>query len=401
MPTADVTRGPRATVARVLAVVGTVLVVFPLAAPIGLAVVVLFAAGGFHFDFLMPGELVLVVIAGGVILFASTLISRRHRLRTGLLVATVGLLFAITGVLSVATGLASGDSAAEGWRLGLVIGAYVLYVVSIIALFVAGVDLCRSVPAAGRHQPVYALAVGIGRVLFGGLLRLKPIVSGADHVPHTGGAVLASTHFGYLDFALLEWVVWLRTRRRIRFLATQGAFDKPVVGWLLRSMGHIPVNMKAGSEAYARAVGALRSGELLGIFPEAGVSASFTVRELKTGAARMAAEAGVPILPVVLWGGQLLRTKNHRARLREAFRAPILVDIGSPTMVGADEDPVVVTQRLRASLQAMLDEVQAAYPRSGEGQWWQPAHLGGSAPTPEVAAIAELERQRLKEAAHG
>ena len=250
-----------------------------------------------------------------------------------------------------------------------------------------------------RHQPVYALAIGIGRTLFGGLLRLKPIVSGAEHIPRTGGAVLAVTHFGYMDFALLEWIVWLNTRRRVRFLATKGAFDKPVVGGLLRAMGHIAVDMKAGREAYGNAVDALRSGELLGIFPEAGVSASFTVRELKTGDIRMAAEAGTPIIPIVLWGGQLLRTKNHRARLSGAYRAPLVVDIGTPLQVTESDDPVAVTRQLRAELQAQLDAAQASYPRSGEGQWWQPAHLGGSAPTPEAAAITEAERQQRREAA--
>jgi 1-acyl-sn-glycerol-3-phosphate acyltransferase len=238
-------------------------------------------------------------------------------------------------------------------------------------------------------------------MLFGALLRLKPIVSGEERLPSEGGAVLAITHFGYMDFALTEWVVWLRSRRRIRFLATKGAFDAPVIGWLLRSMHHIPVDIQAGGNAYVHAVDALRSGELLGVFPEAGVSASFTVRELKTGAVRMAAEAAVPIIPIVIWGGQMLRTKNHRARLRDAFRATILVDVGRPLKVSASEDPVAVTQTVRVSLQSQLDAVQASYPLSGEGQWWQPAHLGGTAPTPEVAAITEAERQRRKAAARG
>jgi hypothetical protein len=82
-----------------------------------------------------------------------------------------------------------------------------------------------------RHKPMYSLAIGIGRVLFGGLLQLKPIVVGIELIPHSGGAVLALTHFGYVDFALTERVVRLHTRRRIRFLATEAAFDMPVIGW--------------------------------------------------------------------------------------------------------------------------------------------------------------------------
>jgi len=249
---------------------------------------------------------------------------------------------------------------------------------------------------ARRPELVYGLAVGAGRVLFGGILRLKPVVSGIENIPVSGSAVLAVTHFGYMDFALVEWVAWLHTRRHIRFLVMGGAYDKPLVGWVLRAMRHIRVDMKEGRAAYTHAVDALRDGELVGVFPEAGVSASFTVRELKSGVARMASEAPAPIIPVIVWGGQLLRTKNHRAKLREAFRAPIRVAVGAPIVVDATDDPSLVTARLRERMQALLDEAQTSYPRNGTGQWWQPKHLGGTAPTPEDAATAEAERQRRK-----
>jgi 1-acyl-sn-glycerol-3-phosphate acyltransferase len=247
-----------------------------------------------------------------------------------------------------------------------------------------------------RRDPIYSAAIGIGRVFFGGILRLRRSTTGLDRIPDAGGAVLAITHFGYMDFALTEWVIWGRNRRHIRFLAMKGAFDKPVVGWFLRGMRHISVDMTAGQDAYLKAVTALRSGELLGVFPEAGVSASFTVRELKTGAVRMAAEAGVPVIPVAIWGGHLLKTKNRTATWREAYRAPIAVSVGEPIATAATDDPAEITERLRTTLQLQLDALQRDYPRDGTGQWWQPAHLGGTAPTPEVAAVAEAARQKLK-----
>jgi hypothetical protein len=57
--------------------------------------------------------------------------------------------------------------------------------------------------------------------------------------------------------------------------------------------------------------------------------------------------------------------------------------------------------RLHDTLQALVDTVQADYPVAGAGQWWQPAHLGGTAPTPEQAAVAEAERRRRKAAEKG
>lgn len=247
-------------------------------------------------------------------------------------------------------------------------------------------------------EPVYSTAIAVGRLVFGGL-RLKPIVTGAEHLPASGGAVLAITHFGYMDFALTEWMVWHRNRRRIRFLAKKGAFDKPVVGWLLRGMRHISVDMKAGGEAYSQAITALKAGELLGVFPEAGVNRSFTVRELKTGTVRMAAEAGVPVVPIAVWGGQRLLTKGRKPSLAEARHVPVRFAIGAPFTPDAASDVREQTTALRASMQRLLDEAQAGYPDDGTGAWWQPAHLGGTAPTPEEAAVAEAERQRRKAAA--
>jgi 1-acyl-sn-glycerol-3-phosphate acyltransferase len=249
-------------------------------------------------------------------------------------------------------------------------------------------------------EPIYSTAIVAGRGLFG-FWRLKRRVSGVEHVPTTGGAVLAMTHFGYLEFALVEWATWLANRRRIRFMAKQSAFDKPIVGHLLRGMRHIAVDMKAGAAAYAQAVTALRNGELLGVFPEAGVSASFTVRELKTGAARLAAEAGVPIIPIAVWGGHRLMTKRRRIRFTERFGVPVSFAFGAPMAVAPDEDPHAVTARLRTTLQELVDRLQTEYPLDGTGEWWQPRHLGGTAPTPEEAAAADAARDAARAADAG
>ncbi|GAB3606702.1 1-acyl-sn-glycerol-3-phosphate acyltransferase [Conyzicola nivalis] len=244
-------------------------------------------------------------------------------------------------------------------------------------------------------DPIYGVAIGAGRTLFG-LLGVKPTVTGAEHLPETGGAVLAITHFGYLDFALTEWVVWMRNRRHVRFLATKGAFDKPGVGFLLRGMRHIPVDMKAGADAYRLAVRALRDGEMLGIFPEGGVSASFEVRELKSGAIRMAAEAGVPVIPVAVWGGQRLLTKAVGSTLRQKFGVPVGFAIGAPILPSETDDAAAVTRELQHTLQSLVHSLQERYPTDGTGAWWQPARLGGTAPTPEVAAVAEKARKERK-----
>ena len=246
-------------------------------------------------------------------------------------------------------------------------------------------------------EPVYTAAIGAGRAMFAGL-RVQRTIRGAENIPDAGGAVIAMTHFGYLEFALVEWAAFLHNRRRIRFMAKQSVFEKPVVGWLMRSMRHIPVNMKAGADAFAAAAVALRKGELIGVFPEAGVSASFTIRDFKTGAVRLAAQAGVPIIPVAVWGGQRLMTKNRKITLRERTGIPVHFSFGAPIVVTPEDDPALATAQLKATMETLLGELQASYPDDGTGQWWQPRALGGSAPTPEEAAEADAIRERKREA---
>ena len=251
-------------------------------------------------------------------------------------------------------------------------------------------------------EPIYATAVVVGRALFG-FWRLRRTARGLGEIPDTGGAVLAMTHFGYFEFALVEWATYLHNRRRIRFMVKNSAFEKPLIGSLLRGMRHISVDMTAGGAAYAQAVQALRAGELIGVFPEAGVNASFTVRELKTGAARLAAEAGVPIIPIAVWGGQRLLTKNHKISFWERFGVTVSYAVGTPIGVTKDDDIAVVTTELRTTMQVLVDSLQADYPVDGTDKWWQPRHLGGTAPTPEEAAAADaardLKRQQAAEQA--
>ena len=104
---------------------------------------------------------------------------------------------------------------------------------------------------------------------------------------------------------------------------------------------------------YRAAVEALRAGELVGVFPEATISQSFDLKEFKSGAARMASEAGVPLLPVVVWGSQRVWTKGHPKRLGRT-NVPILINVGEPIPVAPDADPDAVTHQYKAVMTDLL-----------------------------------------------
>ncbi len=235
----------------------------------------------------------------------------------------------------------------------------------------------------------------VARALFRALdLRLD--IAGQEHIPPTGGGgVVVMNHTGYLDFALAGLPFWREQGRLVRFMAKQEVFTSRVTGSLMRAMHHIPVDRAAGAASFREAVEALRAGELVGVFPEATISRSFCLKEFKSGATRMARSAGVPLIPVALWGSQRVWTKDRKPTLRAARHIPISITIGAPLVPrrGAAPDTALVDV-----MNGLLDVTRARYPEApGNDPWWVPAHLGGTAPTPERAAELDIE-ERLKRA---
>lgn len=247
-------------------------------------------------------------------------------------------------------------------------------------------------------EPVYTPVIGFARTVFAGL-GLKFAISGQEHVPASGGAVLAMNHIGYLDFALCGFA--LRPHKRVvRFMAKKEVFDHRVSGPLMRGMKHIAVDREAGAGSFGAAVQACRSGEIVGVFPEATISQSFELKGFKTGAARMAAEAGVPLLPMVLWGSQRILTKGRPKELTRG--TPIRMVIGEPLHPKPDDDFAAVTVELKRRMQAQLEQARSTYagsPRSADDTWWIPASMGGTAPTLEEADLKDKHERAARVAA--
>jgi len=220
---------------------------------------------------------------------------------------------------------------------------------------------------------------------------------GVDNVPATGGAVLASNHVSYFDFMFVGLSAYRRGRRLVRFMAKQAVFDHRVSGPLMRAMKHIPVDRAAGAGSYRHAVESLRAGELVGVFPESTISRSYVPRPLKSGAARMALEAGVPLIPVVTWGGHRVWTVGRKPVWKRRVAVSVWVD--EPMSVIPGESAADLTARLAIRLRELVDKVLSEYPDRPPGDdWWLPHHVGGSAPTPEEAAVAEAAAIAAKRA---
>jgi 1-acyl-sn-glycerol-3-phosphate acyltransferase len=241
----------------------------------------------------------------------------------------------------------------------------------------------------------YPSIIRTAKVLFR-VLGLRFQMAGTEQVPRKGGALLAFNHVSYIDF-ILGGLAAQPSKRLVRFMAKREVFDHSVGGPVMRSMHHISVDRADGAGSMDEALRYLEAGEVVGIFPEATISRSFEVKEIKSGATRIAAEAGVPLLPVALWGTQRLMTKDHP---RDFSRGKTIgIRVGEP-MYPTGEDPVAETAELRRRLSALVEEAIEAYPSDEQpaGSWWLPASRGGTAPTPERASELDAEEKAARAA---
>jgi 1-acyl-sn-glycerol-3-phosphate acyltransferase len=165
-------------------------------------------------------------------------------------------------------------------------------------------------------------------VLLGPWLRLifRPVAEGLEHVPRRGAAIIASNHVSFSDSIFMPLVV----RRKVTFVAKAEYFTGTgIKGFLVRmfftAAGTIPIDRSGGQAAQAAidtGLRVLRAGNLFGIYPEGTRSPDGRLYRGKTGVARMALTAGVPVIPVVMLNADQIqppgriRPKVMRARMR-------------------------------------------------------------------------------------
>lgn len=151
-------------------------------------------------------------------------------------------------------------------------------------------------------------------------------ISGQDHIPQKGPFVLVANHQSLLDPLVLIACI----PRKITFLAASYIFKIPLVGHIVRAGGALPVNSNQGSIKSAKhCLSRLFKGEVIGLFPEGGVSLDGRLKPFMPGWAYLALKTGVPALPVALTGtGKVLPVGTYIPR-----RGRISVNIGEPVPV--------------------------------------------------------------------
>lgn len=255
-----------------------------------------------------------------------------------------------------------------------------------------------------QREPVYQVVQALAKTIVGAQ-GLKIDYRGVQNIPAQGGAVLAVNHTSYVDF-LEAGLLVRRAGRWPRYMVKAELRKNPAMRFLIKRCKAIGVDREHGAESYHEAVTALEAGEIVIVYPEATISRSFELKELKTGVARMALEADVPIVPVAIWGTQRIWSKGTPRRIGR-HRYPVVVEVGEPLRPhGSPDDPAAVTAltaRIRAAMDVELAKAQAGFP-APPGELWVPARLGGGAPPPDEALElerAEFARRRARREARG
>ena len=197
-------------------------------------------------------------------------------------------------------------------------------------------------------------------------------VNGIEHVPAEGPVILASNHRSYFDVAALALVA-ARLGRPVRFMGKQELFDAPVVGQLSRALGGIPVDRGSGSgDPMSRATAALRAGEVVIVLPQGTIprgEAFFDpVLHGKTGAARLAAETGAPVIPIGVWGSEKVWPRASKVPNVANLQPPprVTIAIGPPVTLGRD-DAVADTAHLMDAIVGLLpDEARTPHDPTDE-----------------------------------
>ncbi len=215
-------------------------------------------------------------------------------------------------------------------------------------------------------------------------LLFKLEIEGAEKLPREGAYVLAPNHYSEADPLAVALAVW-RAGRAPRFMAKESLFRVPVLGWVLRITGMVPV-ARSSSAASARLTletseTLVRHGRGVIVYPEGSLTRDPDMWPMrgKTGAVRLALAGEIPLIPMAHWGAQAVLPRYGKLRLWP-LRRPVRILFGDPvdisefrTNQGQPAALVTATDVLMADISKLLSQVRGVPAPAAR---WNPADHG-------------------------
>lgn len=202
----------------------------------------------------------------------------------------------------------------------------------------------------------------IGVPIVAPLVRLvfRVRVSGLEHVPLQGGAILVFNHQSPLDGPVLAAEIGRRLRRESRFLVAAEFFRRPFQGWILTRFEQIPIRRGEGDAAALEgAIETVRQGALAAMAPEGAVNpVPETLMRIRSGVARIALPSGAPIVPVGIWGTHR-RWPRAGLRLPPPWRPRLALVVGDPVLPFGDSESESDVNELVSRVESHLQDAVA------------------------------------------
>jgi 1-acyl-sn-glycerol-3-phosphate acyltransferase len=241
------------------------------------------------------------------------------------------------------------------------------------AIMLCGARARRRHPTGGAGlardwEPGYLLVQATLLPALGAWFRWS--IEGSENVPERGPAIVACNHVAYLDPLAVGYAID-KAGRRPRFLTKSELFRDRRIGWALRATRQIEVRRGTvhASSALDQALDALRTGEIVVIFPEGTVTTDPDLEPMapKSGAIRLALRSHAPVIPCAVWGTANVWPKGHYAK-RWWPGQDILVRFGEPMAVAGDPDSRrAITesgQRVMERIAALVSSLKPVLPDS-------------------------------------
>ncbi|SDQ12287.1 1-acyl-sn-glycerol-3-phosphate acyltransferase [Microbacterium sp. cf332] len=215
-------------------------------------------------------------------------------------------------------------------------------------------------------------------------LLAKIEIDGAEHLPEEGPYVLAPNHYSEFDPIIVAVATW-RLGRAPRFMAKESLFRVPVVGWVLRGLGMIPVSRttsaSAAGQAISQAAELVADGRGVIVYPEGSLTREPDMWPMrgKSGAVRVATAGDIPIIPVATWGVQGIMPRYGRFSvwpLRKRVRVLLGPRVELPVVSGTTPSPtqlIAATDTVMARIAGLLGELRGENPPAAR---WNPGQHG-------------------------
>ncbi|PII83023.1 1-acyl-sn-glycerol-3-phosphate acyltransferase [Leucobacter sp. OLJS4] len=202
-----------------------------------------------------------------------------------------------------------------------------------------------------------------------------------SRLPQTGPFILAPNHYSEIDPVAMGAAVW-HLGRLPRFMAKASLFKVPVLGWLLRSSGQIPVERagasRGGNNPMGDAGGLIQREAGVIVYPEGTLTRDPELWPMrgKSGAVRLALETGIPLIPVAHWGTQELMPR-YAKRIHPFPRKTIRVSVGEPLDLSRFRtgpiDQRVVTEATEVLMQAITALLAELRGEQAPPERWDPS----------------------------